>query len=214
MFMTRPLLPAMLSQIGVRAPLRTENTSVHLTKDARATLASLDPGRRAVLSEGFRRVGNELLASAERVSVDATWAHRTWPRRRYPQQCYAKTLKYVFEHAEIGGMRLVHGVAAHVPHLVPFEHAWVELPGDVVFDGVVQTFFSRASYYVVMTPVLLDAYSAREAAALVTEHGHPGPWNAKWVPTPDQLAAYLAAVALLRGRSPPQAAVGLGHLLR
>jgi hypothetical protein len=134
-----------------------------------------------------------LLSCAEQVAVNTTWARRTYPRRRYPQQCYAKTVKYIVDHPQILGMRLIHGVVSHAPHLVPFDHAWVELPGDVVFDGVVQTFFTHASYYSVMCAVALDTYSGGETTCQVVEHGYPGPWNAKWVPTPIQLEAYVAA---------------------
>jgi hypothetical protein len=174
---------------------------VILTRAAHNTLAKLDPSRRAALSDGFRRVGWELLSSAQQLTVEARWSRRTWPQRRYPQQCYAKTVKYIVDHLEIMGMRLVHGVVSHEPHLVAFEHAWVELPGDVVFDGVVQTFFTQVSYYGVMAALPLDAYSGLEAARLVAEHGHPGPWNAKWVPTPLQLQAYVTAVRSNRGIS-------------
>jgi hypothetical protein len=178
-------------------------TRAHLTRAARAALAKLAPSRRQALSDGFRRVGSELLACAEQVSVQAAWARGTWPRRRYPQQCYAKTLKYVVDHPEIHGMRLIHGIVSHAAHRIPFEHAWVELPGDVVFDGVVQAFFTRFSYYAVMAAVALDAYSAPETTRLLGVHAHPGPWNAKWVPTPVQLEAYAAVVHKLRtvGRS-------------
>ena len=91
-------------------------------------------------------------------------------------------------------MRLIHGVVSHAPHPIPFEHAWVELPGEVVFDGVVQAFFTRFSYYTVMAAVALDAYSAAETTRMFAKHAHPGPWNAKWVPTLIQLEAYMAAV--------------------
>jgi hypothetical protein len=167
---------------------------VYLTPAARKALAELDPSRREALRDGFRRVGLELLSSAAQVTVGAGWARRTWPRRRYPQQCYAKTVKYVVDHLEIIDMRLIHGVVSHAPHLVPFDHAWVELPGEIVFDGVVQRFFTRVSYYRVMGAVALDAYSGHETIGLVAEHGHPGPWNAKWVPTRIQVEAYGAAV--------------------
>ena len=70
----------------------------------------------------------------------------------------------------------------------------MELPGDIVFDGVMQRFFTRVSYCSVMAAVALDAYSGRETTCLLAEHGHPGPWNAKWGPTPTQFEAYLAAV--------------------
>ena len=171
---------------------------MYLTRKAREGLAKLDPSRREALRDGFGRVGSQLLASAEQVSVESAWARGTWPRRRYPQQCYAKTVKYVFDHPEIKGTRLVHGVVSHAPHFVPLDHAWVELPGDIVFDGVVQTFFTRSSYYSVMAAVALDAYSAAATRRLVDTHRRPGPWNAKWVPTARQLEAYAAAVGTMR----------------
>jgi hypothetical protein len=167
---------------------------VYLTRAARKALAKLDPSHREALRDGFDRVGAQLLSSAERVSVESRWARGTWPGRRYPQQCYAKTVKYVLDHPEIKCTRLVHGVVSHAPHFVPLDHAWVELPGDIVFDGVVQTFFTRSSYYSVMAAVVLDAYSAAATRKLVDTHGRPGPWNAKWVPTARQLEAYAAAV--------------------
>src|SRR5918995_428976 len=171
---------------------------VFLVRGARDALAKMEPGRRAALNEGFLRVGRELVATADRACVASGWARRTWPRRRYPQQCYAKTVKYVLDHADIEGMRLVHGVVSHAPHFVPLDHAWVDLPGDIVFDGVVQAFFTRASYSAVMAAVALDTYSAAETRRLVDAHNHPGPWNASWVPTAAQLEAYVAAVRTFR----------------
>jgi len=181
----------------LRPHIPNDDARVVLVRGARQTLAKLDPDRRAALNEGYLRVGRMLLASADRVQVEADWASRTWPRRPYPQQCYAKTVKYVLEHEEIEGMRLVHGVVSHAPHFVPLDHAWVDLPGDIVFDGVVQAFLTRASYCEAMAAVELDAYSASETRQLVDAHGHPGPWNARWVPTAAQLNAY-AAVRVLR----------------
>jgi hypothetical protein len=184
---------------------------VYLTRGAREGLAKLDPSHREALRDGFDRVGLQLLSSAERVSVEPGWARGTWPRRRYPQQCYAKTVKYVLNHREITGIRLVHGVVSHAPHFAPLDHAWVELPGDIVFDGVVQTFFTRASYYAVMAAVALDAYSTAATRRLVAMHGGPGPWNAKWAPTAEQLDAYAAAIRTRQGAataSPPAANLG------
>src|SRR5579872_5516245 len=204
MFMTALQTVAMLSceRIVLRYSTGTDHSVVYLTRSARKALVKLDPSRREALESGFRRVGRELLSSAQQVTVDTAWARRTWPGRRYPQQCYAKTVKYVVDHPAIVGMRLIHGVVSHAPHLIPFDHAWVELPGEIVFDGVVQTFFTQISYYRVMAAISLDAYSAFETTCLITEHGHPGPWNAKWAPTPRQFEAYVAAVRSGQGVSP------------
>jgi hypothetical protein len=171
-----------------------ETDRVVLVRRARDLLARLHGDQRAALEDAFLRVGHDLLASAEPVQVESGWARRTWPRRRYPQQCYAKTTRYILDHPEIDGMRLVHGVISHAPWFVPFDHAWVELPGNVVFDGVVQTFFAHVSYYAVMSAMVVDTYSGAEARQLVRTHRHPGPWNANWVPTLAQLATYAAAL--------------------
>jgi hypothetical protein len=176
--------------------LEHDDARVYLARAARVALAKLSPRRRDALSDGFRRVGRQLLASAVRADVDVGWAGHTWPRRRYPQQCYARTVKYVIDHPAIDGLRLVHGVVSHAPNFAPLDHAWVELPGEVVFDGVVQAFFTRASYYAVMAAVPMDVYTGSETRRLVAAHGHPGPWNASWVPTNAQLDAYAAAIGL------------------
>jgi hypothetical protein len=178
----------------VQNSTRNDDTRVYLARGARAALSRLSPGRREALRDGFRRVGRQLLESAVRADVDDGWSDRTWPHRRYPQQCYARTVKYVFDHPEIDGLRLVHGVVSHAPHFVPLDHAWVELPGEVVFDAVVQAFFTRSSYYAVMAALVMDTYTGSETRGLVDTHGHPGPWTASWVPTPAQLDAYAAAI--------------------
>jgi hypothetical protein len=178
----------------MRNSLEHDTARVYLARRARNTLAKLSPGRREALSNGFRRVGHQLLESGVRAEVDIGWTDHTWPRRHYPQQCYARTVKYVLDHPEIDGLRLVHGVVSHAPHFVPLDHAWVELPGEVVFDAVVQAFFTRESYYAVMAALPMDMYTPAETGRLVAAHAHPGPWNANWVPTGAQLDAYAATV--------------------
>jgi hypothetical protein len=196
-----PETPSDLLQLHdrVRDSNADDNARIYLTREARDSLAKLDPSQRAALRAGFARVGWQLLSSAQRVTVEPGWARGTRPRRRYPQQCYAKTARYVLDHAEIKGMRLIHGVVSHPPLFVPVDHAWVELPGDIVFDGVLQTFFTRASYYAIMAAVPVDAYSAPDTRRLMASQGHPGPWNAKWVPTSAQFDAYAAGVRARRG---------------
>jgi hypothetical protein len=153
-----------------------DEARVYLVRSARADLAKLNPTRRAALTAGFQRVGRELLHSARQVDVEPGWKRRTWPRRRYPQQCYAQTTKYMLQHLEIEGARLVHGMIAHAPYFVPMPHAWVELPGDVVFDGVVQAFFTRTSYYAVMGAQPSETYSGPETRRLADSYGYSGPW--------------------------------------
>ncbi len=185
-----------------------DEVRVCLTRQARQVLASLEPGRRDAQRAAFQRVGRELLRRATRVQVPLAWTRRTWPRRHYPQQCYHKTAKYVVDHPDIAGMRLVHGVVSHGIQTLPLDHAWVELPGDVVFDGVVQAFFTRHSYYAVMSAVPLDTYTHSHARQMLRVHRHPGPWNAKWVPTPAHLEAYATSVGQRRA---PDETVGRAH---
>jgi len=83
----------------------------------------------------------------------------------------------VLHHQEIDGARLVHGVIAHAPFFVPIAHAWVELLGDVVFDGVVQAFFTRASYYAIMGVQPQKSYSGAETRQLMDSSGYSGPWD-------------------------------------
>ena len=182
-----------------------DDARVYLPRAARKALARLSPNRREALCDGLLRVGRRLLELADRAPVEPEWTRHTWQRRRYPQQCYPKTAKYVVDHPGIEGLQLVHGVASHPPFFVPFDHAWVELPGDVVFDGVVQTFFTRRSYYLVMSAVALDAYTGAQAEQLLDAHGHPGPWNLKWVPTREQLLAYARFAGTLQEAGPAAA---------
>jgi hypothetical protein len=154
-----------------------QGARVYLVRSARTGLAKLSPIRRAALLAGFQRVGSELLNSASQVEVETGWKRRTWPRRRYPQQCYARSTKYMLQHLEIEGARLVHGMIAHAPYFVPMAHAWVELPGAVVFDGVVQAFFSRASYYAVMGAQPVVTYTGPETQRLADSSGYSGPWE-------------------------------------
>lgn len=173
-----------------------DGARVYLTRAARGRLAGLDARGGTALLAAFLRVGQDVLEHAVRVQVDPAWARGTWPRRRYPQQCYPRTLKYLLDHPRVTGARLVHGVISHKPSHIPLDHAWVELPGDVVFDGVVQAFFTSASYLAVLSALRLDSYTYHQANGLLAAHGHPGPWNTRWVPTPAQMAAYRAVIGL------------------
>jgi hypothetical protein len=178
----------------LKKPIAIDGATVYLAPIARARLRRLDLRPRAEAWAAFLGVGEQLLQDAEQLVVQPAWLRRTWPRRRYPQQCYGRTVKFMHDHPDIVGLRLIHGVVSHRPRFVPFDHAWVELPGDVVFDAVVQRFFTRASYYAVMAPVALDAYSGEEVGKLVARHRHPGPWNVKWLANLNQFQAYAAAV--------------------
>ncbi len=74
-------------------------------------------------------------------------------QKKYPGQCFERAFRYMAEHRHIPGAVLVHGSCyppEHPTGMPPVDHAWVELPGDVVFDGVQHEFYDRHDYYRVL----------------------------------------------------------------
>jgi hypothetical protein len=122
------------------------------------------------------------MATDDRVSrtfrgVIARAVPREWTRgflfgHLWRGQCYERAFKYLLDH-DIEGMMLVHGTRYGIPH------AWVELPGDVVFDGTVSRFFDRESYYQVQRVVKEVEYTKVEACRKATEANprRRGPWH-------------------------------------
>jgi hypothetical protein len=85
--------------------------------------------------------------------VSAALASATRPGQRYWRDCYRQAADYLLAHAPEhhlcprgAGLTLVHGVG-HAGSR-PWGHAWVELPGNLVFDGVRQQFYDRDGYCV------------------------------------------------------------------
>jgi hypothetical protein len=66
------------------------------------------------------------------------------PSRVYARSCFVMAWLYVVSHDHVEGIHYVVGEAYVGGHGL---HAWVELPNDVVFDGVMQRFYRRAAYY-------------------------------------------------------------------
>ena len=69
----------------------------------------------------------------------------------------------------------MHGTAA--PGAAVWAHAWVELPGGLVFDGVRQRFYDRAGYYRVLRRTAEAIYRPAEAAARLRATQRYGPWH-------------------------------------
>src|SRR5690242_13300623 len=97
------------------------------------------------------------------------------PRKTSPGLGFDTALRYVLAHPEIIGLRLVHG------RCLGLAHAWVELPGGVVFDGVVQRFYTLAGYRAATAATEEASYTSGEAAHLVLAGDHCGPWTAEEV---------------------------------
>lgn len=108
------------------------------------------------------------------IEVPDRWRVGTKPDFHYDRRCYIMAARYMLRHPEIEGARLVHG-AWRVGE--QGNHAWVDLPGGVVFDANRQRFYDGASYYVVATAHA--RYTLHEAFRLMNATGHIGPWHSE-----------------------------------
>jgi hypothetical protein len=95
--------------------------------------------------------------------------------------CYAGAFRYVAAHAD-QEVRLVHGwvwepAFAGGP-LLPWSHAWAELPGqDAVFEPVVGLLLDRGDYQRAVGATPLAVYTPAEAIRRAEEAGHAaGTW--------------------------------------
>jgi hypothetical protein len=82
------------------------------------------------------------LAPAE-VAVPRRYSIYTHPHRQFPTLCFPRACYYVQTH-RIKGMEYVFGTSLGGGF---GNHGWVELPGNVLFDGVLQRFYDREAYY-------------------------------------------------------------------
>lgn len=82
------------------------------------------------------------LAYAE-VDVPRRYSIHTDRTQQFPQQCFHEACRYV-QLNRIAGMTYVLGTAVCGGMQ---QHAWVELPDNIVFDGTLQRFYDRTKYY-------------------------------------------------------------------
>jgi hypothetical protein len=90
--------------------------------------------------------------------------------RLYPKGCFVRAYRYVMDHSTTEAL-LVHGLYHDV-----LDHAWVEIPGGVVYDGVLDRFYQAEAYYLAMKAEPLAKYTAKEAGEKGCAAGHFGPW--------------------------------------
>jgi hypothetical protein len=113
------------------------------------------------------------MASAE-VAVPVAWRPRS--KRRFPRLCYQRSLGHFLAKGDQFDGRLVHGqYRGGGPILVG--HAWIEIGGDVVFDGVLSRFYRLADYYQLQSAVKEAEYTLKEAARLSIATRNYGPWT-------------------------------------
>ena len=131
---------------------------------------------------GARRRATTVALAPHRRQVAAALAGATRPGRRYWGDCYRRAAEYVLARARPGGpgprvagLTLVHGTGR--TGTAVWAHAWVELPGGLVFDGVRQRFYDRAGYYRVLGATAEAVYRPAEAAARLRATQRYGPWH-------------------------------------
>jgi hypothetical protein len=96
---------------------------------------------------------------------------RNKPQRLYPQRCFEKAWKYIVleDHGEAV---LVHGL-----YQGGFDHAWVEIPGDIVFDPNFSRFYPKMEYLHRYKASAVKTYDKKEAATKALEHeNYTHPW--------------------------------------
>jgi hypothetical protein len=103
--------------------------------------------------------------------VDVVDKYKTGhPKRIYWKLCYKKAWDYVRGRDDV---ILCHGLYTEYQ----VAHAWVELPGNIVFDGVMQRFYIKEGYYKTLKITKLVEYTSFKASRLILEYRHFGPWH-------------------------------------
>jgi hypothetical protein len=91
--------------------------------------------------------------------------------------CYRQAFHFVVDVAPEGSF-LVHGhIREGGPSAEHVAHAWVELPGDIIYDGVLQRFYRRKGYYRKRDARRTFAVAKADAALALAVHFHYGPWG-------------------------------------
>lgn len=94
-----------------------------------------------------KRVKESIIARMAPYEVEPNEKYKTGkPKRYYMGACYQKAFEYFTQVKPTGGV-LVHGIYAPESFMsIKTGHAWVELPGNIIFDGVLQRFYRKEDY--------------------------------------------------------------------
>jgi hypothetical protein len=145
------------------------------------SLGGVDPGnlRTNSVFSVLRNTGS--------ADVPGTWIYGTLTDTQvYLGQCFGRAYQWMnaqrarsHDPVPITSARLVHGIVhSRDPHGARrwLWHAWVDLPGDAAFDGVVQRFYTRGAYQAVTEAEKLAIYEWKTAKWLREHRRHFGPW--------------------------------------
>jgi hypothetical protein len=107
----------------------------------------------------------EKLRPAEVTDVREKLRAGTTPETPRLNECFYESYRYAADHMLADeSMRLIHG-----EHLLSTRHAWVELPGDVAFDGVMQRFYRLRAYREILNARAWYSYDPWAAVMLVAQ---------------------------------------------
>lgn len=95
-------------------------------------------------------------------------------RVQRPQECHHRAFVYALAHHDEPGLELVYGT-----HRGSLEHSWIELPGNITFDGNRMQFNRTDDYRRALQAVPRWRFTAMEAMGLMARTGHSGPWTAQ-----------------------------------
>ncbi|GEM_PF-3009357 len=112
------------------------------------------------------------LSPYEVKDIPKHWKPRHGHQKIFIGRCFEMGHKYLMNHdgygveQKIDGMFLVHGVYKHkeAPDLVWASHCWVELPGDIIYDGSIGKFYKTGDYLRVTGAIPFKKYTVNEAA--------------------------------------------------
>jgi hypothetical protein len=103
---------------------------------------------------------------------------RWLPRRDgAPGKCFQEAEGVVLSSADSGaGLLLVHG-KCRGPNGELIDHAWVEVPGELVYDAVLGRVYPQDVYQGLLQAVAQRRYSAKQVKVLVRTADNHGPWT-------------------------------------
>ncbi len=111
----------------------------------------------------------EMIAEMKYFEVEPPQRFRTGkPKRIHLKDCFKKAIDYVFQlpNGVKEEVKIVHGSFNPIKkEYVWGEHSWVELPGNIIFDGVMQRFYDKNGYYSHYNCIKEAEYTVKEADA-------------------------------------------------
>lgn len=126
-----------------------------------------------------KKITKEDLKNLSKFEVIPNDEYKTGKSKRLSlKNCYIKAFQYVLNRSHIEGIKLVHGL--YKPSFVDIHsgHAWIELPGEIIFDGVLQRFYEKKGYYTFYGIIKQVEYEPKEIRKIGLQAGGTyGPWH-------------------------------------